>query len=360
MEELQVELGERSYPIFIGAGLLEDRCLMGKVFHGEDLLVVSNETVAPLYLDRLEAVLGAGRVESCVLDDGEQYKTWDNASRILDALANGGFHRDAVVVALGGGVVGDIAGFAAACYQRGIAFVQLPTTLLAQVDSSVGGKTGVNHPRGKNLLGAFHQPRCVVADISTLKTLNAREYRAGLAEVIKYGLIHDAEFFDYLENNLSGLLEQREAVLERTIRRCCEIKAEIVAEDEREQGKRALLNFGHSFGHAIETALGYGVWLHGEAVAAGMVLASRLSLLMGWLDPAELRRITKLLESAGLPVRAPDVEPARLLELMQMDKKVLRGNLRLILLRSIGRAAISDDYPEESLMEVLDSARAVS
>jgi len=356
MEELKVNLGDRSYPIFIGAGLLEDRGLMRKVFRGEDLLLVSNETVAPLYMDRLENALGAGRVERCVLPDGEQHKTWENARKILDLLAEGRFHRDAVVVALGGGVVGDIAGFAAACYQRGIAFVQVPTTLLAQVDSSVGGKTGVNHPQGKNLLGAFHQPRYVVADISTLKTLNAREYRAGLAEVIKYGLIYDADFFDYLEKNLGALLEQQESALEKTIRRCCEIKAEIVAEDEREQGKRALLNFGHSFGHAIETALGYGVWLHGEAVAAGMVLASRLSVLMGWLDAADLRRVTKLLESASLPTRAPDVEPARIMEIMRMDKKVLQGNLRLILLQSIGQAIISDDYAQESLAEVLGAA----
>ena len=354
MEELKVDLGDRRYPIFIGAGLLGDQDLLARVFgDGEDFLVVSNETVAPLYLERLERALGAGRVKTCVLPDGEQHKTWGTASRILDALAEGGFHRDAVVVALGGGVVGDIAGFAAACYQRGIAFVQIPTTLLAQVDSSVGGKTGVNHPRGKNLLGAFHQPRSVVADISTLETLDDREYRAGLAEVIKYGLIYDAGFFEYLEANLSGLLEQQEAVLERTIRRCCEIKAEIVAEDEREHGKRALLNLGHTFGHAIETALGYGVWLHGEAVAAGMVLAAQLSARLGWLDDADVARIASLLESAGLPTRSPDVEPERLRAIMGMDKKVLRGSLRLILLRSLGRATISGDYSEEALAEVL-------
>ncbi len=352
MEKLRIELGERSYPILIGPGLLDDAALLGEAVAARDVLVVSNTTVAPLYLANLERGLRGKRVESVILPDGEQYKTLETLGRVFDALVERRMNRDACVVALGGGVVGDMAGFAAACYQRGVDYVQVPTTLLAQVDSSVGGKTGVNHPGGKNLIGAFHQPRAVVSDTS-LQTLHPRELRAGLAEVIKYGLIADPWFLGWIESNLEALLRLESSALAHAIRRSCEIKAEIVAEDEREHGRRALLNLGHTFGHAIETATGYGEWLHGEAVGAGMLMAADLSSRLGWLDAADVERVRALLVRAGLPTRAPPIGAGRAFELMGMDKKVLAGRIRLVLMRRIGEGVVEGDYPADALQATL-------
>jgi len=353
MERLRIELGERSYPILIGAGLLDDAALMDEAVAARDVLVVSNVTVAPLYLARLERALSGRRVASVVLPDGERYKTLETVSTVLDALVERRMNRDACVAALGGGVVGDIAGFAAACYQRGVDYLQLPTTLLAQVDSSVGGKTGVNHPGGKNLIGAFHQPRAVVSDIGTLATLPPRELRAGMAEVIKYGLVADAAFLAWIEASLDGLLALEPGALAHAIRRCCELKAGIVAEDEREHGRRALLNLGHTFGHAIEAAAGYGEWLHGEAVGLGLVMATDLSRRLGWLDAGDLTRVRDLLARTGLPLEAPPIGAARALELMGMDKKVLAGRIRLVLMRHLGEGVVSGDYPASALGDTL-------
>ena len=353
MHRLSIELGERGYPILIGPALLDDPAVLAEAVAARDVLVVTNETVAPLYLDRLGHSLVGKRVASVVLPDGEQYKTLDTLARVLDALVEHRMNRDACVAALGGGVVGDIAGFAAACYQRGVDYVQVPTTLLAQVDSSVGGKTGVNHPGGKNLIGAFHQPRAVVSDIGTLATLPPRELRAGLAEVIKYGLVADAGFLGWIEANLDGLLALEPGALVYAVRRSCELKAEIVAEDEREHGRRALLNLGHTFGHAIEAAAGYGEWLHGEAVAAGMLMAADLSRRLGWLDGGDVERVRSLLARAGLPLAAPPIGAARALALMGMDKKVLAGRIRLVLVRRPGEGVVSGDYPAEALADTL-------
>jgi 3-dehydroquinate synthase len=350
---LRIELGERSYPIVIGSGLLGDAALLGELVPARDVMVVTNDTVAPLYLQALEAGLAGKRVRPVVLPDGERHKTLATLARVLDALVEARLNRDACVVALGGGVVGDMAGFAAACYQRGIDYVQVPTTLLAQVDSAVGGKTGVNHPGGKNLIGAFHQPRAVVTDLATLATLPPRELRAGLAEVIKYGLIDDAGFLAWIERNVDALLALDPASLAHAVRRSCEIKARIVGADEREHGQRALLNLGHTFGHAIETAAGYGEWLHGEAVAAGMVLAADLSRRLGWIADDEVERIERLLRRCGLPVQPPPIGAARALELMGMDKKVLAGRIRLVLLRRLGEGVVSGDYPAEVLQQTL-------
>jgi len=353
MERLRIELGERSYPILVGAGLLDDPGLLGESVAARDVLVVTNTTVAPLYLARLERSLAGKRVASVVLPDGERHKTLETLGQVFDALVARRMNRDACVAALGGGVVGDMAGFAAACYQRGVDYVQVPTTLLAQVDSSVGGKTGVNHPGGKNLIGAFHQPRAVVADTNTLATLPPRELRAGLAEVIKYGLIADAGFLEWIETNLEALLRLDGAALTHAIRRSCRIKAEIVAEDEREHGRRALLNLGHTFGHAIETATGYGEWLHGEAVGAGMLMAADLSCRLGWIETADVERVRELLERAELPVAAPPIGAGRALELMGMDKKVLAGRIRLVLLRKVGDGVVAGEYPADALQATL-------
>jgi 3-dehydroquinate synthase len=353
MERLRIDLGERSYPILIGPGLLHDAALVGGAVAARDVLVVTNTTVAPLYLAHLERSLEGKRVASVALPDGEQHKTLETLALVFDALVERRLNRDACVVALGGGVVGDMAGFAAACYQRGVDYVQVPTTLLAQVDSSVGGKTGVNHPGGKNLIGAFHQPLAVIADTDTLETLPPREFRAGLAEVIKYGLIADIAFLGWIEANLDGLLRLDGAVLAHAIRRSCEIKAEIVAEDEREHGRRALLNLGHTFGHAIETATGYGEWLHGEAVGTGMLMAADLSHRLGWIEATDVGRIRALLARAGLPVAAPPIGASRALELMGMDKKVLAGRIRLVLMRKVGEGVVSGDYPADALHATL-------
>ena len=349
MQRIVIELGNRSYPILIGAGLLDDTELLARCVPARDVLVVTNETVGPLYLGRLVRGLRGKRVASIALPDGERHKTLEVLARIFDALVNGRLNRDACMVALGGGVVGDMAGFAAACYQRGVDCVQVPTTLLAQVDSSVGGKTGVNHPGGKNLIGAFHQPRAVLSDTSTLATLPARELRAGLAEVIKYGLVADAGFLDWIDAHLDAILALDPAALAHAIRRSCEIKAEIVAEDEREHGRRALLNLGHTFGHAIETATGYGDWLHGEAVGVGMLLAADLSRRLGWIDGAAVERLRGLLRRAGLPDAPPRIGAARALELMGLDKKVQGGLIRLVLLARTGAGVVSGDYPGEVL-----------
>lgn len=354
MERLQISLGARSYPILIGSGLISDTAVLADHIKARDLLIVTNEQVAPLYLERLQSSLTGKRIAVTVLPDGESYKTLSTVNQIFDALTAERMNRDAAIIALGGGVVGDIAGFAAACYQRGIDYVQVPTTLLAQVDSSVGGKTGVNHPAGKNLIGAFHQPRCVVTDPATLNTLPERELRAGLAEVVKYGLIRDPEFFSWLEAHATELLGKDAAALTYAIRRSCEIKAEVVAIDERELGLRAILNLGHTFGHAIEAATGYGNWLHGEAVAAGMVLAADLSQRLGWLPAQDYHRTVALLERFGLPVTGPAIGADRALNLMGMDKKVLAGKLRLVLLKSLGEAIVTGDVPAQALSATLD------
>ncbi len=355
MKKLVVDLGNRSYPIYIGAGLLEhDQPLVDHV-PGRRVLIVSNETVAPLYLERVIARLGRYTPVTAILPDGERYKTLADINRIFDVLLSERCDRRTTLVALGGGVVGDMTGFAAAVYQRGVPFIQIPTTLLAQVDSSVGGKTGVNHPLGKNMIGAFHQPRCVIIDTDTLSTLPDKELSAGLAEVIKYGLIRDYEFFVWLEQNLEKLLARDSVTLGIAIERSCRNKAEVVAADEKEAGQRALLNLGHTFGHAIETGTGYGNWLHGEAVAVGMIMAADLSRRLGWLSTEDVARIGALIARAKLPLRAPSLlDPARMLELMAVDKKVEDGKLRLVLLKTIGKAVITSDVPQSMLVETLD------
>ena len=346
---LTVNLGDRSYPIVIGRGLLDGGFDLSPYIAGGDCLVVSNETVAPLYLERVLPNLSGRDVSSIELPDGEGHKTVATMQLILDKLATGGANRDTTVIALGGGVVGDIAGFAAACYMRGVKFIQVPTTLLAQVDSSVGGKTGVNHEQGKNLLGAFHQPQLVLIDTTTLDTLCDRELRAGIAEVIKAAAICDAGFFGWLESNMQALLQRDAEALEHAIRRSCEIKAEVVAEDEREGGRRAILNFGHTFGHAIENCQGYGVWLHGEAVAAGMLMAAKLS----GVDAAAIERLHGLVMAAGLPVEPPPIDVQDWLAAMGMDKKVQGKQLRFVLLDEIGACRVTSDYDERRLDEIL-------
>lgn len=348
-ERIEIALGERSYPILIGVDLLADAQLIGAHVKARSLLIVTNETVGPLYTRVLKRALPDRSIAEIVLPDGEQHKTLDTVAHIIDALVDARMNRDAAIVALGGGVIGDMAGFAAACYQRGIDYVQVPTTLLAQVDSSVGGKTGVNHPRAKNMIGAFHQPRCVIADIGTLQTLSDREYRAGIAEIVKYGLIYDRVFFEWLEVNADALRARDPAAVIHAVRRSCEIKAQVVAADEREQGLRAILNLGHTFGHAIETASGYGNWLHGEAVAAGMVMAADMSARLGWLSVADRERTNRLLARFRLPIEPPHIGASHALQLMGMDKKVLEGRVRLVLLRELGRADVVGDYPKAAL-----------
>jgi 3-dehydroquinate synthase len=350
---LQVSLAERSYPIFIGDALLGDAALLGKHLAARDVLLVSNTTVAPLYADRVRAALGERRIVDVRLPDGEQYKTMEYMGRVLDVLIANRFGRDCVVLALGGGVIGDLAGFSAACYQRGVAFAQMPTTLLAQVDSSVGGKTGVNHPGGKNMIGAFHQPCAVFADTTTLQTLPARELRAGLAEVVKYGLIFDLTFLEWIERHVDALLALDPAALAHAIHRSCELKADVVRRDERESGDRALLNLGHTFGHAIETVTGYTQWLHGEAVATGMVIAADMSARLGTLKAADVQRVRDLLQRIGLPVEAPRFGAQRALDCMRVDKKVKSGRIRLVLLDNLGTARFTADYADDALNSTL-------
>lgn len=353
---LRVDLDKRGYPIFIGQDLLDDPGFFVPYIRGRQVMIVTNTTVGPLYLEALKRGLEGLDVSEVVLPDGEEYKNLDTLNKVYDALLERRFDRRCTLVALGGGVVGDITGFAAASYQRGVDFVQVPTTLLAQVDSSVGGKTGVNHALGKNMIGAFHQPRCVIADTRTLDTLPDRELSAGLAEVIKYGLIGDDEFFGWLESHLDDLLNRDPDAMAFAIERSCADKAAVVAADEKESGQRALLNLGHTFGHAIETGLGYGQWLHGEAVAAGMCMAARMSRFMGWLDEASEDRIRRLVQHSRLPVDPPvDITPERFLSLMAVDKKVLDGQLRLVLLRGIGKAVITADFERSVLEQTLSS-----
>jgi len=348
MRELEVALGERSYPILVGSGLLARCDPLARLARGRAVAVVSDDTVAPLYGGALRALLAphAAALIDVVLPAGESNKHWGTLNRVFDALLEARFDRDALIVALGGGVVGDVAGFAAAVYQRGIDFVQVPTTLLAQVDSSVGGKTGINHPAGKNMIGAFHQPRLVLIDVDTLRTLPDRELSAGLAEVLKHGAIADPDYFDAVERTLPGLRARDPQALVDVVARSCEIKADVVARDEREGGLRAILNFGHTFGHAIEAGMGYGTWLHGEAVGAGMVLAADLSHRVGLVDPDVPARLRAAVASAGLPVRAPEWPLQRWVELMSVDKKARAGVPRFVLLERLGAARlakVSDD-----------------
>ncbi|MFK7976493.1 MAG: 3-dehydroquinate synthase [Halioglobus sp.] len=356
MHTLTVDLGERSYPIYIGSGLLDDPALLAGHIQASQVVLISNDRVSPLYLERVRSAVGErSLVTDVILPDGEPYKTLDSLSKIFDEVMAQNHNRTTTFVAVGGGVVGDITGFAAASYQRGVNFVQVPTTLLAQVDSSVGGKTAVNHPLGKNMIGAFYQPQAVVIDIETLKTLPDREFAAGLAEVIKYGFIADSAFYNWLQGNLSALMAKEEVVLAEAVRRSCEIKAAVVAEDEREGGIRAILNLGHTFGHAIETNQGYGAWLHGEAVSAGMVLALRLSAARGQISAEELEGCVKLLSDCGLPTEPPDgMSSEDFLVLMARDKKVVDGRLRLILVSEIGVAEVVDDVTEAELKTLLE------
>ena len=350
---LNVDLGDRSYPIYIAQNLLQQAEVYRRHISSRQVLIVSNETVAPLYLEQVQQALSGYQVETVVLPDGEKYKNLEVLNKIFDSLLDHRFDRGCTLLALGGGVVGDMTGFAAACYQRGVKFVQVPTTLLSQVDSSVGGKTGVNHPLGKNMIGAFHQPQCVLIDIDTLNSLPDRELSAGLAEVIKYGLINDPGFFDWLEQNMDALLARDPGPLIHAIERSCADKSAIVAADEKEAGQRALLNLGHTFGHAIETGMGYGVWLHGEGVGAGMCMAANLSERLGWLERRDLVRIEALVARAGLPTRPPAIPAADFLQLMAVDKKVLDGKLRLVLLKGIGKAVVAGDFPPAELRDML-------
>ena len=356
IKTLQLDLGERSYPIHIGQGLLQDSSLLTPHIHGESSVVVSNETVAPLYLNKVHALIADYRNTDVILADGEEYKTLDTANQIFTKMLEQRCDRKTTVLALGGGVVGDITGFSAASYQRGVNFIQIPTTLLSMVDSSVGGKTGVNHPLGKNMIGAFYQPQCVIIDTDTLNTLDDRQLSSGMAEVIKYGLIRDVDFLDWLQENMAGLLKRDPKLLTEAIYRSCEHKAEVVAGDEREAGQRALLNLGHTFGHAIETGMGYGKWLHGEAVAVGMVMAAQLSEKMGWLDVEDVSRVETLIQAANLPIAPPkEISAERFMELMSVDKKVLDGVLRLVLMKSMGEAIVTDEFDRGALEQVLAS-----
>ena len=362
LHTVTIDLGERSYPIFIGHGLLDDSQTWGGLPRASTAVVVSNEIVAPLYAARLRAALAPhyARVLEVVLPDGEANKDWATLNRIFDALLAHGCDRKTVLLALGGGVIGDMTGFAAACYMRGVPFVQVPTTLLAQVDSSVGGKTAINHPLGKNMIGAFYQPVRVVCDLATLATLPEREYCAGLAEVIKYGPIHDTVFLDWIEAHIEALRSREPAIVAHAVRRSCEIKAAVVGQDERESGLRAILNFGHTFGHAIEAGLGYGQWLHGEAVGCGMVMAAVLSQRLGLVSPAYVERLTRLVAAAGLPTRAPVLAPdnaARYLSLMRVDKKAEAGEIRFVVVDEHGQAFVRA-VPDAVVAEVIEACAA--
>lgn len=355
MQTLHVELGSRSYPIHIGQNLLQQAALLVPYLMRKQVAIVTNTTVAPLYLQVLADALQSSGVSvvPIVLPDGEQYKNSETLNLIYDALLQNRCERRTTLIALGGGVIGDLTGFAAATFLRGVSFIQIPTTLLSQVDSSVGGKTGINHPLGKNMIGAFYQPRLVLADIETLKTLPARELAAGLAEVIKYGLIRNGDFFVWLERNMDKLVALDPAAMSYAIYRSCQNKAEVVAADEHETGERALLNLGHTFGHAIENAMGYGVWLHGEAVAAGTVLAARFSRRLGWISEEDLSRIIHIFEAANLPTTAPDLGVDKYLDLMGLDKKVVDGKIRLVLLKGIGKSVVTSEYDPDLLKETL-------
>ena len=355
MTTLTVELGERSYPIYIGSDLLGHAELLKQHIPGNSALIVSNETVAPIYLEKTQSMLSGLKNQSVILPDGEKYKNLEVLNQIYDGLLRNRFDRNTTIIALGGGVVGDMAGFAAASYQRGVHLIQIPTTLLSQVDSSVGGKTGVNHALGKNMIGAFYQPGAVIADTDTLDTLPARELSAGIAEIIKYGLICNADFFAWLEQNMHALLNKDKQALSYAIEVSCQTKADVVAADEHESGKRALLNLGHTFGHAIENAMGYGEWLHGEAVAAGMCMAAVMSNQMGWMNDEDTRRTITLIEQAKLPSKAPaSISAEKFLDLMSLDKKVVDGVMRLILMKGIGQSLITSDYKADDLVKAIE------
>ncbi|MBG6246071.1 3-dehydroquinate synthase [Candidatus Symbiopectobacterium sp. 'North America'] len=361
MERITVTLGERSYPITIAAGLFADPASFMQLTAGEQVMLVTNQTLAPLYLEAVSRVLeqASVKVKHVILPDGEQYKSLTVLNDVFTALLQKPHGRDTTIVALGGGVIGDLAGFAAASYQRGVRFIQVPTTLLSQVDSSVGGKTAVNHPLGKNMIGAFYQPASVVIDLDCLRTLPAREFSSGLAEVIKYGIILDGEFFVWLENNLDAVRALEHAALSYCIRRCCELKAEVVAADERESGVRALLNLGHTYGHAIEAEMGYGNWLHGEAVAAGMMMAAQAARRLGQFSVSDIDRIRALLERAGLPIQGPDVmSPESYLPHMMRDKKVQAGELRLVLPTAIGRSEMRGGVSHDIVLASIADCRA--
>jgi len=354
METLSVALGNRAYPIHIGAGLIARAELYRPYLGGGGAAIVTSSVVAPLYLQAVRNALGAAA--EVIVPDGEQAKSWQGVEQVVDALLAARLGRDGLVVALGGGVIGDLAGFAAAVYQRGVPFVQVPTTLLAQVDSSVGGKTAINHARGKNMVGAFHQPVAVISDVAVLDSLPERELRSGIAEVIKHGFALDAAFVDWLETNVEKLLRKDRDALAYAVRKSCELKARVVAADEREAGERALLNFGHTFGHAIEAGTGYGAWLHGEAVAAGMVMAAELSALMGDLKKTEVGRVRDLVRRAGLPITGPALAPERLIELMALDKKAANGRMRFVVLESIGRARLRADVDDAAVRRAIVAA----
>jgi 3-dehydroquinate synthase len=358
MHQLTVALGTRSYPVFIGSDLLTQADLYLSFIKGKQVCVVTNDTIAPLYLDAVKTTLRHFQVDVVVLPDGEAHKNLTTLNGIFSGLLTSKHNRTTTLIALGGGVVGDMTGFAAACYQRGVHFIQIPTTLLSMVDSSVGGKTGVNHELGKNMIGAFYQPQAVIADITLLKTLPARELSAGLAEVIKYGLICDYDFFEWIEENILLLIAGDAAALSEAVLRSCENKANVVAQDEYESGLRAILNFGHTFGHAIETAQGYGNWLHGEAVAAGMVMAADLSCRRGAIERESVERIIALLQKARLPVKAPaNMSPEQFVHLMGVDKKILNGRLRLVLLEEMGKALVTSDIDAHLLMQTFAACR---
>ena len=359
VKTLQVDLGARSYPIHIGSGLLNNSELIRTHIKGISTAIVSNETVAPLYIDKVHQIISGYSNVDIILPDGEQFKNLDTLNKIYTEMLEARCDRKTTLLALGGGVVGDVAGFSSASYQRGINFIQIPTTLLAMVDSSVGGKTGVNHPLGKNMIGAFHQPQCVIIDLDTLNTLDDRQLSAGIAEIIKYGYINDLEFINWLDKNMEKLLARDPEALSYAIYHSCEHKAKIVAADEKEAGQRALLNLGHTFGHAIETGMGYGKWLHGEAISAGMVMAAELSKEHGWLNENEVNSIRALLKKANLPVDPPEeINAEQFSELMSIDKKVQDGVLHLVLMKSLGESFISNDFDKDALQRVL--ARQVS
>ena len=360
MKTLNVDLGDRSYPIFIGSQLLGKPEMVAPYIKGTQIMIVTNETIAPLYLQQAQAAFRDYDCQSVILPDGEQYKNLQTLDRVFDALLSHQFDRHCTLVALGGGVIGDMAGFAAACYQRGVDFIQIPTTLLAQVDSSVGGKTGVNHPLGKNMIGAFHQPRCVIIDIDTLDTLEERQLSAGLAEVIKYGLIRDLDFVAWLETHMDKLLARAPLEIAQAIETSCRSKAGVVAEDERESGVRALLNLGHTFGHAIETGTGYGNWLHGEAVGTGMLMAADLSMRQGWISAADVQRVENLIDKAQLPTRSPaHMDYETFMQIMAVDKKVRAGKINLVLFRALGDAVVTADFDPDLLRETINAHRAL-
>ena len=356
MKTINIDLGDRSYPIYVGDQLIDNPTILLNHIHTHTVVVVTNTTVAPLYLDTVTQSLGDNtHIIPIILPDGEQYKNTETLNTIYEVLLKNKCDREVMLIALGGGVIGDITGFAAASFMRGVKFIQIPTTLLSQVDSSVGGKTGINHALGKNMIGAFYQPQCVIADVGLLKTLPERELSAGLAEVIKYGLIRDAAFFVWLEKTMPSLINKDPSSLIEAVIRSCENKADVVAQDEFESSKgiRATLNLGHTFGHAIEHAMGYGNWLHGEAVAAGMVMAAFLSQELGWLKPDEFDRTKQLIANANLPINPPDIPVDQFMGLMQSDKKSQRGRIHLILQKTIGEAILTSDYPEAALRKTL-------